>query len=80
MLGLAKVKGTVKILLDLDRVLGADGRGASRDAPRTVGMRLRRTLRPTSGRPRSRDARAVSAIVRLVYEEPASRCTRASGR
>lgn len=26
MLGLAKVKGTVKILLDLDRVLGGDGR------------------------------------------------------
>jgi purine-binding chemotaxis protein CheW len=24
-LGLAKVKGTVKILLDLDRVLGSDG-------------------------------------------------------
>jgi purine-binding chemotaxis protein CheW len=25
LLGLAKVKGTVKILLDLDRVLGTDG-------------------------------------------------------
>ena len=30
MLGLAKVKGTVKILLDLDRVLGGDGLTASR--------------------------------------------------
>ena len=30
MLGLAKVKGTVKILLDLDRVLGADGLVAAR--------------------------------------------------
>ena len=29
-MGLAKVKGTVKILLDLDRVLGADGLVASR--------------------------------------------------
>ena len=28
LLGLAKVKGTVKILLDLDRVLGSDGRFA----------------------------------------------------
>ena len=30
MLGLAKVKGSVKILLDLDRVLGADGAVATR--------------------------------------------------
>src|SRR5262245_1108672 len=30
MLGLAKVKGSVKILLDLDRVLGADGAVAAR--------------------------------------------------
>jgi len=29
-LGLAKVKGTVKILLDLDRVLGADAPGGER--------------------------------------------------
>jgi purine-binding chemotaxis protein CheW len=29
-LGLAKVKGTVKILLDLDRVLGSDGQFGSR--------------------------------------------------
>ena len=34
MKGIAKVKGTVKILLDLDRVLGADGRSAAR-APRS---------------------------------------------
>lgn len=31
-LGLAKVKGTVKILLDLDRVLGSDGRLGARTA------------------------------------------------
>ena len=30
MLGLAKVKGTVKILLALDRVLGADGQFSHR--------------------------------------------------
>ncbi len=30
LLGLAKVKGTVKILLDLDRVLGNDGQFGTR--------------------------------------------------
>ena len=65
MLGLAKVKGTVKILLDLDRVLGSDGQLELRSRSGR-GVHFMAAAHPESPELSDRD---LAAIVRLVYEK-----------
>ena len=76
MKGVAKVKGTVKILLDLDRVLGHRRRGAARRLGCRRWAPLRATFRERCG---CRDAISRGSSGSST-SEPASRCTRASGR